>query len=216
MDVARFIDHPLLKQCRREYRVGEFLFRQSDTGQSMFMIHSGSVRLTHMLEGKPVYTAAMVEAGDLLGERVVLNDQPHPRFFNAVAETEVMAVEIGAGEVALMEREAPYLVKSLMKGALEVAEKRLERANQLISVLRSSNNDERLRNCLQVVASTLGRNTQEGIEIASLAANLHMQIDMPLEAISARLNELVRKGVLLDKGQGVFVVPDLAKLHQRP
>lgn len=216
MDVARFIDHPLLEERRREYRAGEFLFRQGDEGQSMFMIHSGSVRLTRAASGKPTYTAAMVGAGDLLGEKVVLNEQPHPRFFTAVAETEVMAVEIGAAEIALMEKEAPYLVKGLMKGALEVAEKRLERANRLIAVLRSSNNDERFLSCLRVVASTLGRNTQAGIELPSLAADLHMQIDLPLEAIQERLAKLVAQGLLLEKAGGVFVVPDLAKIPERP
>ena len=43
-----------------------------------------------------------------------------------------------------------------------------------------------------------------------------MQIDLPLEAIQARLAKLVAQGLLLEKAGGVFVVPDLARIPERP
>jgi CRP/FNR family transcriptional regulator len=209
MDIERFLDHPLLEKCRRKYRAGDFLFHQGETGQTMFLISRGQVRLIGQIGNKPAYTAALVGPGDYLGERVILNQQAHPRFFSGIAESDVLAVEIGPGEIARMEQEAPYLVKTLMRRSLELAEKRLEQANGMIAVLRSSDNEARFLNCLHLIAKTLGTATQEGIAVPSLSSTIHMHIDLSLGEIVLRLGALKEKKLIVDKGEDSYVIPDL-------
>ncbi|MBY0369490.1 Crp/Fnr family transcriptional regulator, partial [bacterium] len=164
MDISRFLDHPLLEKCRREYAPQQVLFTQGEMGQSMFLIHQGTVRLVANGEDGQPYTAALVGAGDFLGERIILNENPYPRAFTAVAEEQVVAVEMGPMEIMRLDKEAPYLVKNLFKHSLELAERRLGRANGWIRVLRSSDNARRFTDCLHYIVQMYGKKTVEGIE----------------------------------------------------
>lgn len=211
MDASRFLDHPLLKACRREYKTGELLFRQNEPGPSMFLIHTGYVCLVGV-DGNSKYIAARVGPGEVLGEKIILNENPHPRFFSAVAQTPVIAVEIGQGELSTLEREAPYLIKNLLKGCLELAQSRLEKANKLIQVLRTPDGEKRFVACLRYIAQGFGQQTAEGVLVSSLGASLRMHLDYPLSEIQPRLALFASKGLLVDKGGDAYLIPDLDRL----
>lgn len=205
MDVSRFLDHPLLEKCRRDYTAQQVLFSQGAVGQSMFLIQKGLVRLIGNGDKGQSFTAAFVGPGDFLGEKIILNENPYPRAFTAVAEEDVTAIEIGPLEIQRLEKEAPYLAKHLFKHSLELAEKRLERANGWIRVLRSTNKDERFKACVEYIAKVYGKKTVDGVEVDSLFETLAIYTDLESEDIKRRLSQLLTQETCRLKGRDRFL-----------
>src|SRR5688572_12487760 len=79
--VTRMPGHQPAPPLLRDFRAGETIFRENQHGESMFLVLSGSVRLS--LSSMDVED---VEAGGFLGEMSLLQDEP--RTTSAVANSD--------------------------------------------------------------------------------------------------------------------------------
>jgi CRP/FNR family transcriptional regulator, cyclic AMP receptor protein len=69
----------------REYEAGACLFREGDTGQEMFVILEGKVRISQQVPGMGEEALAILERGQYFGEMAVIEDIP--RSADALAHT---------------------------------------------------------------------------------------------------------------------------------
>ncbi len=81
------IEHLASRLRRRSYPAGSVIVHEGDTGDSVFVVISGSADV--LAEGRPVAT---IGAGDVFGEVAVLHDVP--RTATVIAETEIAACEL--------------------------------------------------------------------------------------------------------------------------
>ena len=115
---------------RRKFAAGETMFRESDLGESAFIVHEGTVEIVKNHGGQDVYLATL-GPGDTIGEMSMIDDTP--RSATAIAKTGVVADEIHHDDFyqALQtDREVALL---LLKSLFE----RLREANATILQLRS-------------------------------------------------------------------------------
>lgn len=60
----------------RTYPAGAFLFREGETGQEMFVIAEGKVRISKSVPGIGEEALAVLEPGQYFGEMAVIEDSP--------------------------------------------------------------------------------------------------------------------------------------------
>jgi CRP/FNR family transcriptional regulator, cyclic AMP receptor protein len=92
----------------RDFDAGSVIFRENETGHSMFVVLSGSVQL--VLAGMNVET---VTAGGFLGEMSLLQDQP--RTTTALAETACSLQELDAQAFLQRVMKAPFFATKVIR-----------------------------------------------------------------------------------------------------
>ncbi|WP_223643874.1 cyclic nucleotide-binding domain-containing protein [Corallococcus sp. EGB] len=70
----------------RSHAAGDFLFREGDTGQEMFILTTGKVRISKSVPGIGEEALAILEPGQYFGEMAVIEDSP--RSADAIAHTD--------------------------------------------------------------------------------------------------------------------------------
>jgi CRP/FNR family transcriptional regulator, cyclic AMP receptor protein len=86
---------------------GEVIFRQGETGDSMYVIREGTVDLR---DGERV--VAQVEAPGLFGEMALIDDEP--RTLTAAATTDAVLVRIPASHFWVLVHDTPYFAQLVM------------------------------------------------------------------------------------------------------
>ncbi len=111
----------LFARFGREYRAGDVLFMEGETGEEMFVIQSGSVQVSKRIgdEERPLATLGR---GELLGEMAILNHKP--RTASAVVLEDTTCLVIDGKTLETMIQKNPEIAMRLVK----TLAKRLEAA----------------------------------------------------------------------------------------
>jgi CRP-like cAMP-binding protein len=114
----------ILKACERADTVwldaGEFLFREGDEAQHLYVVKNGTLRV---VSGSTVFET--VRAGGIVGEMAII-DEHMPRSANVIAGTRTELAVIDAHEFRLLIRDTPDFALTVMK----VITRRLRLMNQ--------------------------------------------------------------------------------------
>jgi CRP-like cAMP-binding protein len=140
----------------REYAAGEVLFREGETGDVMFVIQSGGVRISKNVAGTDK-VLAMLGPGEFFGEMAILNGKPRTATATVTAPTRCLLIEARTLEemVAKNAEIALRLIKKLAK--------RLDSADNLVEILLHRDPKARVLLALTRHAQAFG----EPIEIPS-------------------------------------------------
>jgi CRP-like cAMP-binding protein len=200
-------DHPHLAKYRKILPQGQYLFRQGEEGSTMFIIARGIIQLMAERDGAQL-VVSYAQAGDFLGEKAIVGAQPHKRFFTAVAKSEVQYLELDLAALAVIEGRNPDLFKDILKEMFLLAARRLDHANYLNRVLRSSKNTTRLLNLILHFAVCTGRKQPHGWEVSLTVDRIRYFIDMSQFEVEECLKALEGKGLLVPQGDDFFVIPN--------
>ncbi len=211
MKKANPMEHPKLKKFIKTLPSETFLFRQGQTGNTMFIILSGMVELIAERE-ELSHVTGILEAGEFLGERAITQKEPYRRYYSAKATQTSTVLEISSQDLELLRITAPDVMTDIMVEAFNIAAKRLARLNILVHSLRSSDNSERLIRCIQYFCRTAGRSVPGGVEVALSAAGIYYHIDMGLDEIKKKLEDLQTRGLLKRVNPEFFFVADIGAL----
>jgi len=204
-------DHPRLKDYLKRIPEGNFLFKAKEKGKSMFILISGVVELVADVEGKE-FAIFFVEPGQFLGEQAIISERPFVRMFGARAKSNLNALELDWTIAQTLYREDPKLFCDMLMGIFGVAAERLFRANRMVRLLRSSNNVERLASLIIYFATYVSRETPEGKVVVLPKTAIRYYLDMPEYEVTACLEELARRKVLMPLGEDAYRIPDEDKL----
>jgi CRP-like cAMP-binding protein len=83
-----------LAKYMRVYENGDVLFREGDEGDELFMIVSGKLRVTKIIDGQKRNLAVLGE-GDLVGEMAIFENKPRSATVEAIGKAEVLAFNRG-------------------------------------------------------------------------------------------------------------------------
>lgn len=205
--VAYQWDHPHLAKYRKVIPPGEHIFKQGQEGSTMFIIVRGIVQLETERDGSQLIVA-FAQAGEFLGEKAVVGPQPHKRFFTALAKTEVQFLELDLAAMAVIEGRNLELFKDILKEMFLLAARRLDQANYLNRVLRSSKNTSRLLNLIVHFAVVAGRKQPKGWEVTMTTDRIRYFIDMSHFEVEECLKALLNKGLLVSQGEDFYLIPD--------
>ncbi|HUR59496.1 MAG TPA: cyclic nucleotide-binding domain-containing protein [Opitutaceae bacterium] len=97
----------------RTFRAGEIIFSSGDWGDGIYLIKTGRVRITAVLDNNASRTLATFHPGDFFGEMSVIDDAP--RSATAQAETDTQALFLGREELLRMLEQNPHLALNLVR-----------------------------------------------------------------------------------------------------
>ncbi len=108
------------KNFVKKYSAGAVIFKQGEWGASMFIIHSGRIRITRDIEGQ-TEDLGVLEKGDFFGEMSLLEDVP--RTAAAIAEDDSEVIEIDKeGFTKLLKSNVEIPIRMIRKYALKLEE----------------------------------------------------------------------------------------------
>jgi len=197
---------PLYKKYGRTAQPGEVLFEQGDTGEEMYVIRSGKVRV-YIVSNGVEKTLAELGAGEFLGEMSILNKRPRTASAVVIEETNLLVVGskvleemvIGSTEIALR------LIRKLAK--------RLESADSLIEVLLFRDPKDRVVENLKRLITLHGGDTGQAITIAASADEMAEQLGLQLSETQDIIGRLVRSGAITEL-EGAWVVKEPDRLDE--
>lgn len=112
------------------YRAGNYIIKQGEIDQSLFVLLSGSARVTKRMssdtDGSTETLLAKLKSGDLFGEISLMTSRP--RATNVVAEGDVIALKF---EGKMLDKRNPAIANKVRIRLIEILVKRLEDANKL-------------------------------------------------------------------------------------
>lgn len=181
---------------------GATVFRQGDTGGSLYVIRAGKVRVVKEAHGRQRVVATL-GPGDFFGEMAVVTGRPRSATVEVVEEAELLKVPadklqemvLDAGEVAIR------LIQHLAE--------RLENANRFIDVLLEDDVSARLILEIQDMLQSAGGSSAPDITDKDLALKLGIQED----DVRRALRRFTRVGVVELSG-GFVLVKDQERLTE--
>lgn len=196
----------LLQKFGKTVPAGTVLFKDGESGNQMYVIHSGKVKITKKV-GNIEKTLAILPAGEFFGEMAILNNEP--RTASAIVEEDSKLLVID-----------PKTFEAMIKGNSEIAlrmikklAQRLKQADEQIENLLIKDNNTKVVSTLAKLADNEGVNTEEGVKVRITVSDLATKTGLEQEKVTEILNKII-KAKLISVGSDNIIVPDVIKLRK--
>jgi CRP/FNR family cyclic AMP-dependent transcriptional regulator len=202
------LNDSFLAKFVRRFSREEFLFHQGDTGNSMYVIVEGTIVLLAKSQ-KTERLVGTLGAGEVLGEKAILTSAGYKRTFSAQAKTETILLEIDSQNLKLIQAKIPDFTIKILK----IISERLDKANNLINILRFTDETERLVQYILYFCKYNFKKTPEGVELALTTDDIHHAVNLEEDFVGKCLEELCRSKILVKRNNG-YIVSDENALVQ--
>ncbi len=194
-------DTVLYQKFGRTVRPGEVIFKEGDTGDQMFIIQDGNVKVTRSLGGRE-HVLSTLGKGDFFGEMAIINNIRRTATVTATSEVHLLAFN-REGFLSMVTKNA--------KIALNIIDKlcrRLQNMNTQIQHLVKNNARGLVAlNLNYAFRSADGAVLQTDRTIEEIALNLQT----PVSEVKAFVDKLASDGVIAVQGSQIMLV-DAARL----
>lgn len=144
---------------RRQLQKGEFIFHQDDSSTELFLLKSGRVKLTKILENGNEITLDIRKAGDFIGENVFADDSYYP--INAVCMDAALTCGFTKGQLDEIILQYPNIGLQIIKNMSE----RISQLTTKVGSMAETSIEDRLYSVLKQVAQEHGTASSKGIKI---------------------------------------------------
>jgi CRP-like cAMP-binding protein len=197
----------LFSRFGRVFAAGTVIFREGDSGQHMFVLQSGRVRITKD-HPQGARTLAILGPGEFFGEMAILNDKPRNATADALEEVRALVLDAKMFEAMVVGNTeiAVRLIKKLSR--------RLDSANALIEILLQQDPRVRVILGLSRVAEEFGSQTEGGVFVPTTTEELAAQIGLDEVRVVEVMTRLTRLRILHPVDSGGWVIRDPARLQE--
>jgi len=189
---------PLFAKYGRTAKAGEVLFTTGEKGAEMFVVRSGSVRIT--VESRGIEkTLAILGPGEFVGEMSILTDQPRSATATVQEDAELLVVGVRVLEEMIVHNTeiALRLIRKLAR--------RLESADALIRVLLYRDSKERVIENLKRLARIHDTGDGSPLKFRTDFAEMAEQVGLEPADVEDIMLRLVNAGfVSLDDGNWII------------
>jgi CRP/FNR family transcriptional regulator, cyclic AMP receptor protein len=192
----------------RSYVADEVVFREGDTGDTCFVIRSGSVRVTRRHSDGRIITLAELRPGDIFGELAMFGGETRSATVEALSDTR--AVAILASDLRRILLRHPDIAVKMLEGLAD----RLRQANERIARQSFQTVAGRVASALlgQVQARTPDGTLGRDVMIRATQAEIAQLAGASRESASRFLAKLERAG-LITTGRGKVIVHEPESLR---
>lgn len=143
----------IIKQYGKKYQPGEYVFKEGDIGEVMFIIHRGKINITKRTDDGEKVLVTLGE-GDFFGEMAIIDKEP--RSASAIAAEETVCIVL---DEVLFEQQMQRNAK-IVKKILKNMSSRLRAMNQQLQNLTTKDFNMRVVNTLLIHLHKSGNNSQ--------------------------------------------------------
>jgi CRP/FNR family cyclic AMP-dependent transcriptional regulator len=196
----------LFPRFGRDFSVGEVLFREGETGDEMFVIQTGRVRISKLVAGEQ-RSLATLGRGEFVGEMAILNEKPRTATATVVEDATLLV--IGAKTLELMISNNSEIAFRLIKKLA----RRLDSADELVQILLNPDPQARVMMGLRRHAEAFGEETPTGTKVNLSAEDLAKEVGTDVGHVHDVLRRLTRLRIASAAEQGEsIVVADVGRL----
>ncbi|GAB4234018.1 MAG: Crp/Fnr family transcriptional regulator [Acidobacteriota bacterium] len=190
----------------RKYRKNDVIFLEEDTGQYLYLVREGRVKVTRLLPNGKEMILAFHDAGEYFGEMALIDGGTTPATVTAVLPTTLYIM--GAREFGLL-LENPHATRVLLKTLCQ----RCRDAWAQIEVLTFHNADARIRMAFYQLVKKRGQKTPKGFVIPMKLTHKELSdiVGISRETATRVLSHL-QDEELVSVEQRRFVIPDPERL----
>lgn len=191
----------------RSLEKGEMIYRAGDAGGTLFVLHTGRVKLFRLNISGREQVLQVVGSGEFIGELSLFSSLPLTDNAQAL-ESSTMCVLQGARLKELM---AKY--PSIAFKVMDELSRRLEKVESRIETIILSSVTQRVAGALL----ELSGGNQEAL-LPMTKGDLASQIGMSQETLSRKLTEFQEEGLIELKGQRIILIkkrPELEEIRTR-
>lgn len=187
----------------RSFEKGEMVYRAGDKGGTLFVLHTGRVKLFRLNANGKEQVLRLVEPGEFFGELSLFSSLPLTD--NAqVLETTTMCTLQGERLKELMAKYASIAFK-----VMDELSRRLEKAENRIEDISFSSVTKRVTDALLDMSQG-----KEEILLPMTKGDLASQLGMSQETLSRKLAALQEEGLILLKGHRKIILKDRTQLEE--
>ena len=200
---------PLFARFGRDYRAGDVLFMEGDTGEEMYVIQNGSVQVSKRIgdEERPLATLGR---GEFLGEMAILNGKP--RTASAIVLEDTRCLVIDRRTLETMISKSPEIALRLVKKLAE----RLDSADALVQILLNPDPRARVLLGLKRHAEANGDHTSTGVKVHVSPDDLAHEVGIDVDDVVDVLGRLRKLRIATEErsstGEHAIVIADVGRL----
>jgi CRP/FNR family transcriptional regulator, cyclic AMP receptor protein len=202
-------EDPNLKKYLRQISAGDYLFRQGESGNTMFVLLEGIVVIYHQ-DHNVERLVGTLRAGEMVGEKAVLNKSPYRRNFTAQAQVESVVMEVDFDAFKYLQTKMPDLLLTMVR----ILSSRLDESNQMVFVLQSTDEVDRVIKYLYFYCQNHSKKVPEGSELVLSSTDIHRAINVSEDRVEEILNELTAQRILVKKKGGYIISDENALFDQ--
>ena len=170
---------PMFAKFGKRFPTGTVLFREGDSGEEMFILQSGKVKISKKIRGVEK-TLATLEKGEFFGEMALLNDKPRSASAETIEDCDMLVIDRKTFETLLRSN-----VEIAIRFIKRLAD-RLRETNDQMEALMIRDNTSRLVSLLaKQVKEKKGAVSISIDELAGLAGIEGSQAKLILEKLSS-------------------------------
>lgn len=190
-----------------EFPAGAVLFRSGDEGRELYVVQSGSVRIS-VTAADVDKTLATLGPGEFFGEMAVLNDRPRTATATVMENSQLLVIEKGKFEELI--RGHSELALRLIRRLAD----RLEATDRNVEILLHREPRARVILGLSDFAKSRGEQTQDGVVVDVSIAELSAHVGLEPTVTAIALRALERLELISVVGQGPVIVRDVDQLQE--
>lgn len=198
-----------LAECKTSHIIkkGEYIFEEGDTVNGIYCITTGVCKLSKLSANGKDQIVKLVKAGELLGQRTLISEEPAN--LSAVAIEDMEVCFIPKTEVLQMFDQNNQFSRNLMKS---ICGDLKETSDHLVSISQKTVT-ERLAETLIYLEENFGKNTDGSLRIQLSREELAGMLGTATESCIRLLSEFNKIGLIELVGKKI-ILKDLAKLKR--
>ena len=189
---------------------GDVLFHEGEPGDSLYVIHSGTVKLGRRSSDGRENLLAVLGPGELLGELSLFD--PGLRTATATALTDAVVLQMGHDELTRWLATTPSVAEHLLR----TLARRLRRTNEALADLVFTDVPGRVAKALIDLSQRFGQPVPDGVRVAHglTQEELAQLVGASRETVNKALADFATRGWIRREGRAVVLL-DSARLERR-
>ncbi len=175
----------------RQIAAGEFVFREGDAGDRMYILLEGAVELKMKVDRGETVLKTIDQANEFFGEMALIDGRPRSASAIAALPSKLMAVD-GPTFESLILSNGKFALK-----IIKILAERIRRSNDRVEELIETTPKERVRYGMSDFAHKGGERIHDGsfkVQVEDMRAWINGRLGIPFDEIDACLFKLVKGG----------------------
>jgi CRP-like cAMP-binding protein len=191
----------------KEFKAGEVLFTEGDPGLEMYVVQSGSVRIS-VAAGDMEKTLAILGPGEFLGEMAVVSGRPRTATATVVEDARLLV--FGSDTFETMIQERPEIALRLIRKLAE----RLEQTDRSVGILLHREPRARVILGLSSLARDRGEERADGVLVRVTPEELADHVGLDVHATLDALKRLERAQLVTPAGTEAILVRSVERVQE--
>lgn len=183
----------------RTFQKGEYLYQPGETSDSLYIIHTGLVRIFHLTESGKEQLVRFLFPGDFTGEMAIFNSSIHESFAEAAKETTVCILTRSNMQDILSKY--PAIPLKIM----EEFSNRLEKSEKQTTLVAT----EKVETRLAIFLAELIEKESNEITLPMSKKDLASYLGTTPETVSRKLGSLEDRGLIKQITNKKILITDL-------